>query len=163
MQHGHIFSGCVRGAACNLHTALALVAKMRGLGIQARCDTLVMQPTLAMQRRKQRRFQQQARLLGRTPRASCGVSGFQGAAGRLASAPALPSPSASQQSVAGALGCCRLSHCSCTSVARAGRGACSANDGACECQCGWFPAETFSQRARLGGSSGTDLTVWPCY
>jgi hypothetical protein len=34
---------------------------MRGLGIQARCDTLVMQPTLAMQRRKQRRFQQQAR------------------------------------------------------------------------------------------------------
>jgi hypothetical protein len=48
-------------AACNLHTALELVAKMRGLGIQARCDTLVMQPTLAMQRRKQRRFQQQAR------------------------------------------------------------------------------------------------------
>ena len=55
------FIGCARGAACNLHTALALVAKMRGLGIAARCDTLVMQPTLAMQRRKQRRFQQQAR------------------------------------------------------------------------------------------------------
>ena len=72
----------MRGAACNLHTALALVAKMRGLGIAARCDTLVMQPTLAMQRRKQRRFQQQARPLGRTPRAGCGVSAFQGAAGR---------------------------------------------------------------------------------
>ena len=75
-------TGCARGAACNLHTALALVAKMRGLGIAARCDTLVMQPTLAMQRRKQRRFQQQARPLGQTPRATRGVSACLGAAGR---------------------------------------------------------------------------------
>ena len=74
----------MRGAACNLHTALALVAKMRGLGIQARCDTLVMQPTLAMQRRKQRRFQQQARLPGQAAHMTCRVSGFQGAASPLA-------------------------------------------------------------------------------
>ena len=92
------------GAACNLHTALALVAKMRGLGIQARCDTLVMQPTLAMQRRKQRRFQQQARRLGQTSRRRfCGVcvsglSVFQGAAGPACSS-APPCPSASQQSL----------------------------------------------------------------
>ena len=66
MQHGVAERLRVWGAACNLHTALALVAKMRGLGIHARCDKLVMQPTLAMQRRKQRRFQQQARLALKT-------------------------------------------------------------------------------------------------
>ncbi|KAK9917689.1 hypothetical protein WJX75_007196 [Coccomyxa subellipsoidea] len=46
-------------SACNLHTAIALVSKMRALGIRASCNQLVMQPTVALQRRKQQQCRQQ--------------------------------------------------------------------------------------------------------
>ncbi len=48
-------------AACNLHTAIALVSKMKAMGIKASCNMLVMQPSLALQRRKQQQSQHQVR------------------------------------------------------------------------------------------------------
>ena len=49
-------------AACNLHTAIALVSKMRALGIRASSHQLVMQPTVALERRKQQHCRQQVAL-----------------------------------------------------------------------------------------------------
>jgi hypothetical protein len=49
-------------AACNLHTAIALVSKMKSMGIKASCSRLVMQPSQALQRRKQQQSQQQVPL-----------------------------------------------------------------------------------------------------
>ncbi|BDA48523.1 probable f-box/LRR-repeat protein 2 [Coccomyxa sp. Obi] len=46
-------------SACNLHTAIALVSKMRALGIRASSNQLVMQPTVALERRKQQQCRQQ--------------------------------------------------------------------------------------------------------
>lgn len=50
-------------AACNLHTAIALVSKMKAMGINASCNKLIMQPSLALQRRKQQQSQQQVHLI----------------------------------------------------------------------------------------------------
>ena len=46
-------------AACNLHTAIALVSKMKAMGILASCNQLVMQPTVALERRRQQHSRQQ--------------------------------------------------------------------------------------------------------
>ena len=46
-------------AACNLHTAIALVSKMKAMGIEASCRQLVMQPAMALERRKQQQSQKQ--------------------------------------------------------------------------------------------------------
>ena len=50
---------CAGPAACNLHTAIALVSKMRAMGIEASCKQLVMQPSVALKRRKQQQSRQQ--------------------------------------------------------------------------------------------------------
>ena len=52
---------CAGPAACNLHTAIALVSKMRAMGIEASCKQLVMQPSVALERRKQQQSRQQVR------------------------------------------------------------------------------------------------------
>lgn len=46
-------------AACNLHTAIALVSKMKAMGIEASSRQLVMQPSVALERRKQQQSQKQ--------------------------------------------------------------------------------------------------------
>ena len=46
-------------AACNLHTAIALVSKMKAMGIEASCRQLVMQPSVVLERRKQQQSQKQ--------------------------------------------------------------------------------------------------------
>ncbi|CAL5223987.1 g6599 [Coccomyxa viridis] len=52
----HLLGAC---SACNLHTAIALVSKMRAMGIEASCKQLVMQPSVALERRKQQQSRQQ--------------------------------------------------------------------------------------------------------
>ena len=47
-------------AACNLHTAIALVSKMKALGIRASCSQLVMRPEAELQRRRRHQAKKQA-------------------------------------------------------------------------------------------------------
>jgi hypothetical protein len=47
-------------AACNLHTAVALVSKMKALGIRASSTQLVMRPEAELQRRKRHQAKKQA-------------------------------------------------------------------------------------------------------
>ena len=46
-------------AACDLHLAMSLVAKMREYGLATPMEALVLQPTSVMQRRQRRRRQSQ--------------------------------------------------------------------------------------------------------
>ncbi len=55
----HVLKTSTWSAACNLHTAIALVSKMRALGIRASSNQLVMQPIMALERRKQQQCRQQ--------------------------------------------------------------------------------------------------------
>lgn len=64
--HQPTIVGC---AACNLHTAIALVSRMKAMGIEASCKQLVMQPCKALERRKQQHSRQQVHVLT----ASCPV------------------------------------------------------------------------------------------
>jgi hypothetical protein len=62
-------------AACNLHTAIALVSKMKALGIKASCSRLIMRPEVALQKRQRIQGQQQARShCTLWPRPGCSLS-----------------------------------------------------------------------------------------
>ncbi|CAK0737833.1 hypothetical protein CVIRNUC_000955 [Coccomyxa viridis] len=58
-------------SACNLHTAIALVSKMKAMGILASCNQLVMQPTVALERRRQQHSRQQIAFASWPPSKDC--------------------------------------------------------------------------------------------